>query len=147
MNDENTKKIINACPSLFSTMLDEQDNFTQGTFFTPITFGFECGDGWANLLIEVCENIQKYLKTLPQEIANDIVALQVKEKYGTLRFYMSCYDEQIEAHIKNAEKKSSCICEQCGAPGKLRGKFWLYTACDQHTKKEDLDLTSELKTS
>ena len=33
---------------------------------------------------------------------------------------------------------SSIICETCGAPGKHRGRGWFYTACDAHTKEEDL---------
>lgn len=137
MNEQNTKRIIEACPSLFSTM-DENT----GTIL-PINFGFECGDGWADLLVELCQNIQKCLDAFPRDRVEDVVALQVKEKYGTLRFYLSCYDETIELYIKDAEKKSACTCEQCGEPGKMRGKIWLYTACDEHTRPEDLNSASE----
>lgn len=138
MNDQNTQRIIAACPSLFTTIQSEQESFANGVPFHPIAFGFECGDGWADLLVELCEKIQQYLNTLPKDVANDIVALQVKEKYGTLRFYVAYYDETVEAFIQEAEQKSSCICEQCGKPGKVRGSRWYYTACDEHTREEDL---------
>lgn len=131
MNDENSQRIIEACPSLFSTMNE------------PICFYFECGDGWTDLLVELCQNIQKYLSTLPRDCAEDFVALQVKEKYGTLRFYLSSHDEQIELYIQDAEKRSASTCEQCGKPGKNRGQMWLYTACDEHTRPEDLGSVSE----
>jgi hypothetical protein len=29
--------------------------------------------------------------------------------------------------------------EECGAPGKIRGRGWYYTACDKHTREEDLN--------
>jgi hypothetical protein len=131
MNEQNTQRIIDACPSLFETRYD-------GDVILPIRFGFECGDGWADLLVELCTNINNHLKTLPKHISEEIVALQVKEKYGTLRFYISSFDETIEKFISHAEKRSADTCETCGKPGRMRGDFWLYTACDEHTHQEDL---------
>lgn len=136
MNDENTKRIIDACPSLFVTM-DEDTGV-----ILPIRFGFECGDGWADLLVELCDKIQARLNILDKDVAKEIVALQVKEKYGTLRFYLSHYDELMELCIQEAEKKSACTCEQCGKPGKIRGNYWYYVACDEHTQEMDLDKPS-----
>jgi hypothetical protein len=133
MNTKNTERIINACPSLFASM-----NTGDGDHFYPINFGFECGDGWADILVELCQKIEQYLKTMPKEHADLFVALQVKEKFGTLRFYVSQYDESIEALIVDAEKKSARVCEQCGKPGTLRGHAWFYTACDEHTHEIDL---------
>jgi hypothetical protein len=127
MNEQNTKRIVDACPSLFETVNGE------------LNFYFECGDGWADLLVELCQKIQSRLNILDKDFAKDIVALQVKEKYGTLRFYLSYYDELIELCVEDAEKKSAHTCEQCGKPGTLRGQVWLYTACDEHTREADLN--------
>lgn len=132
MNDENTKRIIDACPSLFVSY--------DGS---PCLFGFECGDGWADLLVETCKKMQAHLTTLSKELAEEIVALQVKEKYGTLRFYISSYDEILDAIVQDAETQSATICEQCGNTGKVRGAVWLYAACDAHTREGDLDPPSE----
>ena len=129
MNEENTKKIIEACPSMFVSY----DGM-------PYFFGFECGDGWADLLVETCKKMQAHLITLSKELAEEIVALQVKEKYGTLRFYISSYTETLDAIVLDAETRSATICEQCGKTGKVRGDMWLYAACDVHTRDGDLDL-------
>lgn len=138
MNDENTRRIIAACPSIFDSMQEERDKMGIEPFH-PIAFGFECGDGWADLLVELCEKIQSRLNTFEPQVASEIVALQVKEKYGTLRFYLSAYDDTIEDYIREAEKKSAATCEQCGKAGSVRGSVWLYSACDEHTREQDLN--------
>lgn len=130
MNEQNSQRIIDACPTLFETRYD-------GDVIMPIRFGFECGDGWADLLVELCTHINQHLKTLPKHISEDIVVLQVKEKYGTLRFYVSSYDEVIESLIQKAEKKSAVVCETCGKDATLKGSNWLYVACDEHTLDVD----------
>lgn len=61
-------------------------------------------------------------------------ASQVKEKYGTLSFYMTKYTPEIEHLIKAAEKKSASTCELCGATGRLRTGSWLSTLCDKCAK-------------
>jgi hypothetical protein len=56
-------------------------------------------------------------------------ASQIKEKYGTLRFYMTHGTEEMYKIVDNAERKSLKTCEECGKPGKLRGRGWYYTRC------------------
>lgn len=140
MNTENTKRIIDACPSLFETIEDEQRRMSNEELFSPIAFYFECGDGWTDLLVDLCKKIQAHAVTLPEGATQDIVALQVKEKYGTLRFYLSVHDDTLENLVKEAEERSACTCETCGKPGTLRGAMWMYTACDEHTRVEDRDV-------
>lgn len=129
MNLENTHRIISACPCLFDTGNKQ--------------FYFECGDGWTDLLVELCEKMQSYLSTLEPEILNEFVALQVKEKYGELRFYLSAYDEVLENLISEYTKKSRYVCESCSKPGHIRGQNWWYAACDEHTRPEDFDTASK----
>lgn len=64
-------------------------------------------------------------------------ASQVKEKFGTLRFYMTSSSDEMEAIIREAERKSAVTCEECGKKGKLRGRGWLYTACGPCAKKRE----------
>jgi len=64
-------------------------------------------------------------------------ASQIKEKFGTLRFYLTCGTDKMHEYASMAEEMSSNRCEQCGKYGKLRGNGWLYTACDEHTKEQD----------
>ena len=40
--------------------------------------------------------------------------------------------------VRMAESWAANTCETCGAPGKMRGRGWMYTACDAHTREEDL---------
>lgn len=85
---------------------------------------------------------KRYLSEIPEwmscvEKIPEVVATQVKEKYGTLRFYYNGGDEYIDGIVDMAESMSARTCETCGAPGKLRGGGWVYTACDEHTNPED----------
>jgi hypothetical protein len=120
MNAENTQKLIDAAPHLYGS-----------------AFYFECGDGWFDLLMEASIKLENQILSYPESIRQDIVANQVKEKYGSLRFYISYYTEELDEIIDSAEKKSACVCETCGAPGKIRGSSWLYCACDEHTLDMD----------
>jgi len=63
-------------------------------------------------------------------------AVQVKEEYGTLSFYMLSYTKGIGAAIKEAGKRSEVTCEFCGAPGELRGDKWTYTLGEEHKDKK-----------
>ena len=109
---------------------------------TTMCWGVDVGDGWYSLLDEVCAK----LVALHPNIRAD----QVKEKYGTLRFYIGsegevphdimdkAYDLEIEY-----ENRSATICEDCGQPGLLRGSGWVRTLCDAHAaiqgyRSEDL---------
>lgn len=135
MNITNTKRIIEACPSLFRDIHQQRENMMNNIVFSPIAFGFECGDGWADILVELCEKIQLHLNTLDEESRKHIIASQVKEKYGTLRFYIDASDDTIEDLIEEAVEKSSKTCEICGKPGKtITDGYWLSTVCEEHDK-------------
>lgn len=90
-------------------------------------FGFECGDGWYNIIDNLCGCIQSYVDA---NTRTQVEAVQVKEKYGTLSFYISSGDDTVYGMIWLAEYMSGRICEQCGKEGKLRGTDWLFTMCD-----------------
>lgn len=105
---------------------------------TAMCWGFECGDGWFDLIDNLCKEIQWHLDKNSKKDTPQFVCDQVKEKFGTLRFYGHGGDEKIRAFIWFAESFSGKLCETCGKPGKLRGDGWYYTACDEHTNKEDL---------
>jgi hypothetical protein len=61
----------------------------------------------------------------------EMYAVQVKEKYGTLRFYMSCETDQISDLIREAERLSDTTSESYGAAGKIRGVRWYSVRCDK----------------
>lgn len=59
-------------------------------------------------------------------------AAQVKEKFGSLRFYLDGGTEEMHNLIDEAERASSVICEDCGKPGKMRKGGWIRCLCDEH---------------
>ena len=75
---------------------------------TCMCWGFECGDGWYDLIDTLCHSIQTYLDAheLPQ-----VVATQVKSKFGELRFYVDGGDRFTDGLITFAENISTKIKE------------------------------------
>jgi hypothetical protein len=61
-----------------------------------------------------------------------VVAEQVKEKFGTLRFYTNATDDYIRGAISMAEAMSLTTCEECGNPGQSNSTGWLRVRCKEH---------------
>ena len=82
-----------------------------------------CEAGWYPILARLEERLRT--------IDPDYRVLQIKEKFGTLRFYWTGrnYDAG-ETVVADAEKESARTCEVCGSPGCLRTRGgWLRTLC------------------
>jgi hypothetical protein len=93
----------------------------------------ECG--WRDLLERACTRIRAAV----QEDGGTFHATQVKEKYGTLRFYWEGAlspqaDALVEEAIDLAEARSASTCESCGELGRLYGPGWLMTCCAVHAQ-------------
>jgi hypothetical protein len=58
--------------------------------------------------------------------------LQIKEKFGGLRFYYAPFDEQFNELVAVAEERCDQTCEWCGKPGTKSGFGWIKTLCDEH---------------
>ena len=69
------------------------------------------------------------------EIVQQVTVNQVKEKFGTLRFYYSGGDEYIDGLVAMAESMSAATCEECGKPGRTNNNGWLRTLCEEHAKE------------
>jgi hypothetical protein len=115
----------------------------------------DCGDGWYTLIDTLCDSIQRLIdhseSILPDEwVAHavkqglsevpdpieQVVALQVKEKFGGLRFYVHGGNEYILGMIRMTERLSMATCEVCGNPGLRRSGNWILTLCDEHAKEK-----------
>ena len=129
MNEENTRKLL------------ERFNFIpRADPLYPIGSGvplsIDCGDGWFNLLWKLCEDIGVILsKPENSRLKENFVVDQIKEKYGSLRFYVSLLDGGIDELIDRAEYDSYHTCEDCGGEGKPRAGGWYRTLCDDHAKE------------
>lgn len=73
------------------------------------------------------------------------VAQQVKEKFGTLRFYYSGGDDYIDGVVRFAESLSGKTCEVCGNVGHLGGNGYISTKCKEHKPEYEIDEQFELK--
>ena len=67
-------------------------------------------------------------------------AIQVKEKFGGLRFYMNGGTESHNAFVSFAESMSDRTCEVCGERGKRRGGGWIRTLCNKHEAEHQVKL-------
>ena len=134
---------------------------------TLMCWGFECGDGWYNIIDVLCGTLSSeymsaksryefikdkvgqkmyggsgdvitqgeidHRKQIMEEEASKVpVAVQIKEKFGGLRFYVQAATSKHYDYISFAESMSYRTCEQCGAPGKRYSMGWHKTLCDIH---------------
>lgn len=119
MNKELTEKLFNKYPNLFKQRFYP---FTQSS----MCWGFDCDDGWYKLIDKLCSSIEK--------ISDKVEVIQVKEKFGGLRFYVINSDKKVEKLIKKAEQDSYKICELCGSRKKVRCQTfesWMQTLCEK----------------
>ena len=106
---------------------------------TTMCWGFEVGDGWYNIIRNLMSQIQHHIdwKNRDSEVVQQVTLDQVKEKFGTLRFYYTGGDDRIRGMVTMAEAMSAVTCEVCGNAGKFRGRNWYYTSCEEHAREED----------
>jgi hypothetical protein len=170
MKKEHDEHLCKLYPKLFV-------NRNSSIMESCMSWGFEVGDGWFDLIELLCHSIQnhidfhnrsrerdieynrmleKYLlgdteefdhyhrnigpearaamvRLGPKDVFEEIpqvVVDQVKEKFGSLRFYYSGGDEKIDGMVSMAEVMSSRICEHCGSPAKINNhNGWLSAIC------------------
>lgn len=155
MKEELQKKLENKYPFMTrKESLEEQEaaGYIHNVYWA---FGCECGDGWYLLLDNMCAEITEAYKQ--KGLPVDIVVKQIKEKFGTLRFYYitegeessSLYidsldkgtfrfshnqrdiDKKVRAIVDKYCDLSKTVCEKCGSVGKLRRDLpWIQTLCD-----------------
>lgn len=131
---------------------------------TCMCMGIDCGDGWYSILDVLCSQIQNHLDwqngegkytrraekkqvsepdgSEQDDVASEpkvhqVQADQVKEKFGTLRFYSIGGADYTQGLIDMAEGLSSRTCEVCGAPGRqtVDGR-WILTLCPVHAQEK-----------
>lgn len=120
---------------------------------TCMCWGFECGDGWYDLIDTLCSCIQNHVDnkiknqkfslqygdlkpedSIPEEEIQ-VVAVQVKSKFAGLRFYVGSADSEVHGMIQMAESLSYKICEECGGRGVIRKGSWVTNYCDDCYEK------------
>ena len=139
MNEKLQNDLIKAYPKIFKNVGGDETK-------TCMAHGIQCNDGWYDLLDTLCHTMQRHCdaentryitETDKYEFVVEgdpeyvqVVAAQVKEKLGELRFYVDGGDATTQGMIQMAEAMSSRICELCGSPAKTnRDSGWMHTTC------------------
>lgn len=134
MSPERTEMLVTGFPILYQLRR------------APITealmaFGFECDDGWFDIIRHLSLVIEKWNHDHPD---SPVRAVQVKEKYGGLRFYADHEPDEISEAIDEAEKLSYKTCEITGKPGRLcRKSGWYKTLCVEQAEKHGFKPVTE----
>jgi Icc-related predicted phosphoesterase len=115
------RRIMQRTPRLFG---DAPWDLTQ----TLVGFGFDCGPGWFPLIERTLGSLSRIAR---DDGLDQMRIVQVKEKYGTLRIYLSGSNDRANAVVDAAEALSARICDLCGgavlAPPARTG--WIVTRC------------------
>jgi hypothetical protein len=110
---------------------------------TCLSWGFEFDDGWNTLISKCLEKLQYFCDLCSKDGKEvQVVANQVKEKYGTLSFYYSGEGgsriewDIIDDIITETERRSAQVCEVSGEYGCLCSKGgWYKTLCYEEARK------------
>jgi hypothetical protein len=89
------------------------------------------GPGWNDIIYDLNKKLEAEKP--------DYQIFQIKEKFGTLRFYYSGGDDYIRGLESMAASMTSRICEQCGCPGTSRStkkQRWVLVLCDKHAEEQ-----------
>lgn len=134
MRDELDDLLVQKYPKIFR---DRNKSMQE----TCMCWGFTHGDGWFEILDAACANIQSHVdwkRRQHSELTDEefdeqhqVVAAQVKEKFGGLRFYVDNCDDYTRGVIALAESMSYRTCEYCGNKGHRRSGGWVKTLCDE----------------
>lgn len=146
MNEAITNKLYADFPRLYRDGLSKKG---------MMQWGISCNDGWFDLIYQLSADIEAEAARmgLNPDSSEWPCAIQVKEKFGTLKFYCTvgkkkeelqpetagpllCFrplptNKTIRTLIMEAEKKSATICEVCGCPSELRREAWWRVTCDR----------------
>lgn len=98
-------------------------------------WGVECYDGWLPIIAELFQQIAEREQLQPELVT----ILQVKQKFGSLRVYLTPAEPYADL-LAAAAKKTAHTCEICGAPGKIcstKDRWW-QTVCSMHADERKM---------
>jgi hypothetical protein len=109
------------------------------------TVYWEFGYGWDTLIENLAAAIDREIERDPSLLIEDhengkfaFKVEQMKEKFGTLRFYYTGGNDRIHGLVDMTENLSASVCEVCGNLGTLCRKntgSWLKTLCEDCAEK------------
>lgn len=128
LKKQRDRELFAECPLIFRD---------QKTTKYGIQFGLECATGWYKHIRDACLKIEALVAAMPEQEREGFRVLQIKEKFGGLRLYMSATTPEIDAVIGEAESACSTTCEICGGYGRSGTTgYWIRTLCHPCHEKE-----------
>lgn len=128
MNKELQQKLYNDFPDLY-----RQKDWSMKE--TCMVWGFDVGDGWYDIIYDLSKKIT--------ELDPEVQAIQVKEKFGGLRFYIGGVNKDVADDVYDAiniaEDLSYKTCEECGTMENVsqNKSGWILTLCESCRIKRD----------
>ena len=117
MDERLQKKLVIRYPEIFR-------DYGGDIRYTCMAWGMECGDGWFELLNRMCHDIIKLAKNKDIKV----IAHQVKEKFGGLRFYFGIESEYTILKRLDTKIRNLLFSHKLGIPYwkiiKFRRKFY-----------------------
>ena len=86
MRKELEQKLVERWPTWFNIKGDIR--------LTAMPWGFTHGDGWFDIVWRLCEDLEPLVTEMEHAGGRQFEVLQVKEKFGGLRFYVNCRKEE-----------------------------------------------------
>ncbi len=135
-SDQFDDYMVENYPEMFTNRYPQPDQ----KIIVPMNFGFEIGKGWRHVLDKLCQEV----KVLQNTFNFTLVFDQIKEKYGSARFYYSIiYPENVditpqdkmvteivELIVSHYEEYTDYVCEQLGInvnpEDKIKMGGWYY---------------------
>lgn len=113
---EENKKIIDEYPFLRSMWWDRDTQSYKWDYKTTVLD--DVPQGWEDLILCMAEDIKPLLKESNQLF--DFFVIEVKEKFGGLRFYHNCKcPEEVDEIINDYGVLAENVCVGCGKPDAL----------------------------
>ena len=120
---------------------------------TCMCWGISVADGWYGIIDSLCRQMMEVIvdvrKVFPDYRCPEFV--QVKEKFGTLRIYLTQHShmfqgeddsyekdlwEEMDSLVRSAEHASLYVCEHCGTTVDVETSGgWLVTLCNECREK------------
>lgn len=131
MNVKLTEQLFQQFPRLYRKSEGDGD-------ISLMNWGFSHGDGWFKIVWDISQAVEdearrRGIDPMSREWPR---AVQVKEKFGTLRFYLRAPavaegEKTFFEIVEEIAIRSESTCERCGMPGKFREGGWVHTHCDK----------------
>jgi hypothetical protein len=127
---QNVPRTQTAAESREEEIRVERPQIQQTKPVTVVQIKLTVGPGWHPIIDRLAADLLK--------LGWDGKVLQVKEKFGGLRFYIEQDMDVLHDRIDAAKAEAYRTCEICGTPGIARSGGWIKTLCDEHANGRPL---------